>query len=48
VDGPFLDVLDPWGNRIEAYADIQFSKAPRVRRGMGLDREKSEKARKEL
>ena len=38
VDGPFLDFFDPWGNRIEvvAYADIQFSKAPHVLRGMGL------------
>jgi catechol 2,3-dioxygenase-like lactoylglutathione lyase family enzyme len=50
VDGPFLDFLDPWGNRIEvvAYADIQFSKAPHVLRGMQLDGEKSAKARKEL
>jgi catechol 2,3-dioxygenase-like lactoylglutathione lyase family enzyme len=50
VDGPFLDFLDPWGNRIEvvAYADIQFSKAPHVLRGMHLDGGKSYKARKEL
>jgi catechol 2,3-dioxygenase-like lactoylglutathione lyase family enzyme len=50
VDGPFLDFLDPWGNRIEvvAYADIQFSKAPHVLRGMQLDGTKSAKARKEL
>jgi catechol 2,3-dioxygenase-like lactoylglutathione lyase family enzyme len=49
VDGPFLDFLDPWGNRIEvvAYADIQLSKAPHVLRAMGLDGEKSAKARKE-
>ena len=39
VDGPFLDFLDPWGNRIEVvpYADIQFTKAPAVLHGMGLD-----------
>ena len=50
VDGPFLDFLDPWGNRIEvvAYADIQFSKAAHVLRGMGLDGTKSAKAAKEL
>jgi catechol 2,3-dioxygenase-like lactoylglutathione lyase family enzyme len=50
VDGPFLDFLDPWGNRIEvvAYADIQFSKAPHVLRGMAFDGEKSDKAKKEL
>jgi len=50
VDGPFLDFIDPWGNRIEvvAYADIQFSKAPHVLRGMQLNGAKSAKARKEL
>jgi catechol 2,3-dioxygenase-like lactoylglutathione lyase family enzyme len=50
VDGPFLDFLDPWGNRIEvvAYADIQFSKAPHVLRAMALDGAKSAKAKKEL
>lgn len=50
LEGPFLDFLDPWGNRIEVvgYADIQFTKAPHVARGMGLDVGKSEKAIKEL
>jgi catechol 2,3-dioxygenase-like lactoylglutathione lyase family enzyme len=50
LDGPFLDFIDPWGNRIEiiAYADVQFSKAPPVLHGMQFDGEKSEKARKEL
>ena len=50
VDGPFLDFLDPWGNRIEVvdYADIQFTKAPHVLRGMGLNLEKTAKARREL
>jgi predicted enzyme related to lactoylglutathione lyase len=50
VDGPFLDFFDPWGNRIEivAYADIQFSKAPHVLRGMRFDGNKSAKAKKEL
>ena len=50
VPGPFLDFLDPWGNRVEvvSYADIQFTKAPHVLRGMGLAIEKTEKARNEL
>ena len=39
VPGPFLDFLDPWGNRIEivGYENIQFTKAPNVLRGMGLE-----------
>jgi len=50
VGGPFLDFLDPWGNRIEvvAYSDIQFSKAPNVLRGMHFDGDKSAAAKKEL
>jgi len=38
LPGPFLDFMDPWGNRIEivAYSNIQFTKAPHVLRGMGL------------
>jgi len=38
LPGPFLDFLDPWGNRIEiiGYTNIQFTKAPHVLRGMGL------------
>ena len=38
LTGPFLDFLDPWGNRIEivGYDNIQFTKAPNVLRGMGL------------
>ena len=50
VDGPFMDFLDPWGNRFEVidYADIQFTKAPHVLRGMGLELEKTAKARREL
>jgi catechol 2,3-dioxygenase-like lactoylglutathione lyase family enzyme len=49
-DGPFLDFLDPWGNRIQVvtYADLQFTKAPEVLRAMGLTLAKSEKARREL
>ena len=50
VDGPFLDFLDPWGNRIEVieYSNIQFTKAPNVMRGMGLKLDKNDNARKEL
>jgi catechol 2,3-dioxygenase-like lactoylglutathione lyase family enzyme len=50
VEGPFLDFLDPWGNRLEIieYANIQFTKAPNVLRGMGLALAKNDKARHEL
>jgi catechol 2,3-dioxygenase-like lactoylglutathione lyase family enzyme len=50
LEGPFLDFLDPWGNRVEVvdYADIQFTKAPHILRGMGLGLGKSEKAQREL
>jgi lactoylglutathione lyase len=51
LPGPFLDFLDPWGNRIEivGYDNIQFTKAPNVLRGMGLTHlSKNEKAIKEL
>ena len=51
LPGPFLDFLDPWGNRIEivGYANIQFTKAPNVLRGMGLSHlSKNQAAIKEL
>lgn len=50
LPGPFLDFLDPWGNRVEVvdYADIQFTKAPHVLRGMHLDLGKNKGALKEL
>jgi len=51
VPGPFLDFLDPWGNRIEivGYDNVQFTKAANVLRGMGLAHlSKNDKARKEL
>jgi lactoylglutathione lyase len=37
--GRGLDFLDPWGNQIQVvdYRDIQFTKAPDVLRGMGLN-----------
>jgi catechol 2,3-dioxygenase-like lactoylglutathione lyase family enzyme len=51
LPGPFLDFLDPWGNRIEivSYENIQFTKAPNVLRGMGLTHlSKNQQAIKEL
>jgi catechol 2,3-dioxygenase-like lactoylglutathione lyase family enzyme len=50
VEGPFLDFLDPWGNRLEVveYANVQFTKAPHVLKGMGLALDKNENARREL
>lgn len=51
LPGPFLDFRDPWGNRIEIvdYDNIQFTKAPNVLRGMGLENlKKSPSALKEL
>ena len=51
LPGPFLDFLDPWGNRFEivGYDDIQFTKVPHVLRGMGLANiKKTESAIQEL
>jgi lactoylglutathione lyase len=44
-------IRDPWGNNVEvvAYEDVQFTKAPGILHGMGLDGlEKTEQAREEL
>ena len=49
--GRGLDFRDPWGNRVEVvdYRDVQFTKAPWILEGMGLDDlEKSESAVEEL
>ena len=49
--GRGLDFLDPWGNNIQVvdYREIQFTKAPDVLRGMGLDDlDKSDQAMAEL
>src|SRR3954463_12224571 len=51
LPGPFLDFLDPWGNRIEivGYDNIQFTKASHVLRGMKLGHlSKNANALKEL
>jgi catechol 2,3-dioxygenase-like lactoylglutathione lyase family enzyme len=48
--GRRLDFRDPWGNRVEIvdYRDIQFTKAPAVLSGMGLELDKRESALAEL
>jgi catechol 2,3-dioxygenase-like lactoylglutathione lyase family enzyme len=49
--GRGLDFVDPWGNNIQVvdYRDVQFTKAPEVLRGMGLDDlDKSDQALAEL
>ena len=39
LPGRGVDFLDPWGNNVQVveYADVQFTKAPGVLKGMGLD-----------
>ena len=48
--GRGLDFLDPWGNYVQVvqYDEVQFTKADRVLRGMGLELVKSERALAEL
>lgn len=50
LPGSRLDFLDPWGNRIEIvdYRDIQFTKAPHVLGGMGLELPKHQAALDQL
>jgi catechol 2,3-dioxygenase-like lactoylglutathione lyase family enzyme len=46
-----LDVNDPWGNHLQIvdYRDIQFTKAPAVAHGMGLEGlDKTDSAQSEL
>jgi lactoylglutathione lyase len=47
---PDRDFRDPWGNRVQVvqYSEIQFSKAPAVLDGMGLELDKSPAALEEL
>ena len=48
---PSLDVRDPWGNLLQIvdYREVQFTKAPEILAGMGLDGlAKSEAALAEL
>jgi lactoylglutathione lyase len=39
LPGRGLDFRDPWGNFVQVveYSDVQFTKAPEVLRGMGLE-----------
>lgn len=39
LPGPGLDFLDPWGNHVQVveYRSIQFTKAPHILRGMGME-----------
>jgi lactoylglutathione lyase len=39
LSGRGLNFRDPWGNNVQVvdYRDIQFTKAPGVLRGMGLE-----------
>jgi catechol 2,3-dioxygenase-like lactoylglutathione lyase family enzyme len=51
LPGRGLDFRDPWGNHVQIveYADVQFTKAPSVLRGMGLEGlEKRPEAHREL
>ena len=47
---PSLDFRDPWGNHVQVvdYREIQFLKAPEVLRALGVELEKTERARDEL
>jgi predicted enzyme related to lactoylglutathione lyase len=50
LPGRGLDFLDPWGNHFQVveYRRIQFTKAPEILRGMGLELDKSPEALAEL
>jgi len=50
LPGPFFDIRDPSGNRIQLvqYDEIQFTKPDRILAGMGLELGKSERALGEL
>jgi lactoylglutathione lyase len=51
LPGRRLDFLDPWGNRFEIvdYRDIQFERAPGVKRKLGIEGlDKRDAARNEI
>jgi predicted enzyme related to lactoylglutathione lyase len=50
LPGRGLDFVDPWGNHVQVveYGRIQFTKAPEIMDGMGLDLDKSPEALEEL
>jgi catechol 2,3-dioxygenase-like lactoylglutathione lyase family enzyme len=50
IDGPFLDFLDPWGNRLQIvqYRDVQFTKSEAILKALDVPPDKSKKVRAEL
>ena len=44
------DFRDPWGNNVQVvgYEDVQFTKTPAILDAMGLELDKTEKAREEI
>jgi len=50
VDGPGLEIRDPWGNRLEVveYRRVQFSKTDGVLEMLNTSSGKTEKAVEEL
>jgi hypothetical protein len=50
LEGPFLNFLDPWGNRIEVveYRDLQFMKTDSILQAMNLYLDKTDAAKAEL
>jgi catechol 2,3-dioxygenase-like lactoylglutathione lyase family enzyme len=47
---PNCSFRDPWGNHMQVvdYREVQFTKAPEILRGMGLELDKTEQALAEL
>ena len=47
---PNCSFRDPWGNHVQVvdYREVQFTKAPEILRGMGLELDKTERAKAEL
>jgi lactoylglutathione lyase len=47
---PNCSFRDPWGNHVQVvdYREVQFTKAPEILSGMGLELEKTEQAKAEL
>jgi len=47
---PNCSFRDPWGNHVQVvdYREVQFTKAPEILHGMGLELEKTGKALEEL
>ena len=47
---PNCSFRDPWGNHVQVvdYREVQFTKAPEILGGMGLELDKTERAKAEL